>query len=421
MKSKTLSLLIIWLSTFSVTEAQVPTDNKVFSQDIDTSVLEIHPEYIDNQDTFLLKLYDTVRILSKGDKQHAVAIYHLLESRELTNLTKYALVKSNILSSAETYHLLNKAIIGLKSVFATDSLDDFVVRLNRLGSTELGFSFNDRVIGLVKTTLLHGKTHGKKNKRIIKSVNSIINDTLFQRSDKLMPPVEIISAVMTSLRTSSVHNKRIKPERLDKLEAELNKYVVYYSALNGGRRQFQYGLGVIEEELSTLNKNIYIQLSFIADALNIPIASVGREVPLNMALKPFFTRYTKTSLQKFFDSLEVQYTSPYTKQINYGMMLRANDKMKEVNNQLNDLVQQIKKFDNIDNEYLTLLDSYYAQIVRSMNIVADSSLADNKLIMAKQKRLSEMKNNEFRDVKAAVDLKDLINNAHYIKYRYKVF
>jgi hypothetical protein len=56
-----------------------------------------------------------------------------------------------------------------------------------------------------------------------------------------------------------------------------------------------------------------------------------------------------------------------------------------------------------------------------MNIVADSSLADNKLIMAKQKRLSEMKNNEFRDVKAAVDLKDLINNAHYIKYRYKVF
>jgi hypothetical protein len=103
------------------------------------------------------------------------------------------------------------------------------------------------------------------------------------------------------------------------------------------------------------------------------------------------------------------------------MMLRANDKMKEVNNQLNDLVQQIKKFDNIDNEYLTLLDSYYAQIVRSMNIVADSSLADNKLIMAKQKRLLEMKNNEFRDVKAAVDLKDLINNAHYIKYRYKVF
>lgn len=415
------SILLILLICPIFAFAQVINKNDVSSQEIDTTIVNIAPLPIENLDSSYLGLYDTMHAVRNNYKQNAVAIYHLLQGRELSNLSKYELVKSNILSSAASYNFLNKAINGLKWGFGSDSLDLFVDRLNNPGNKELGTSFEERVIHLVTTILLKGKTNNQRSKRILGSITFMVNDSLFKSNAKLTPPVEIISSIMTFLRSTAVDDKRMTPERLNKLEQELNKYVIYYSALSGGKHQFNYGLSVVEGELTTLQKNIYMQLRFISQTLDIPLSEARTQDELSTSLNGFFVNFTKPHLQKYLEDLEKEYTFPGTKQVNYARLLRENGQIKEINNQLDDLVLQIKKFENIDNEYLSLLNSYYTQIVNSLNTAADSGLINSNYIKAKQKELSQLKINEINKIKDSVNLKGLTNNTPYIKYRYKVF
>lgn len=417
---KTFCLFILFLVTgFLRSKAQEVDTNNFSSQQIDTSINIIQVP-IGSMDSAYLELYDTVRAIRDNYKQNAVSIYHLLQGRELSNLSKYELVKGNLLSSTDTYLRLNRAINGLKSGFSSDSLDLFVDGLNNSRSQELGVSFNERIIKMVDQILLRGKTN-KRSRRIMESITFMVNDSLFKENTKLTPPVEIISSIMTLLRTTAVDDDRISSKRLDKLEQELNKYVIYYSALNDGKHQFNYGLSVIQDELTTLQKNIYIQVKFIADALDIPLAEWRTQGDLTKSLDLFFTDFTKPYLQGYLDKLEKKHTIPGTTQINYDRLLRKNGQITEINNQLDDLVLQIKKFDNIDDEYFTLLNSYYAKIINSLNQAADSGLVSKEFIRVKETELSELKTREVSKTNKAVDLKGLNDNTPYIKYRYKVF
>lgn len=420
MKITTLFFLFVLLFTPWISRAQITDKGDVSSREIDTTI-SIPPVPIDNLDSSYLVVYDTIHAIQANYKQNAVAIYHLLQGRELSNLSKYELVKSNLISSTGTYLLLNKAINGLRSGFSTDSLDLFVDSLNNPANKELGVAFDQRVIDLVKSIILRGKTNNQRSKRIMQSVTFMVNDSLFKNGGKITPPVEIISSVMTLLRTTAIDDKHISKSRLDELEQELNKYVIYYSALSDGKQQFNYGLSVIKDELTTLQKNIYFQLKFIATNLDIPMSGWMTQMDLSKSLDDFFTRFTKPYMQTYLGNLEQKYTFSGSKQVNYTRLLRENSQIKEINNQLDDLVLQIKKFDNIDNEYFTLLDSYYAQIVKSLNIASDSGLVSQQYIRGKQQALADLKANEINKTKNAVNLKGLISNTPYIKYRYKVF
>lgn len=420
MRISTLFFLFVLLTTPWISKAQITDNGDVSSQEIDTTI-SIPPVPIEHLDSSYRMVYDTIHAIQNSYKQNAVAIYHLLQGREVSNLSKYELVKSNLVSCAGTYLLLNKAINGLRSGFATDSLDLFVDSLNSPGNKELGVSFDERVVDLVKSIVLRGKTGNKRSKRIIKSITFMVNDSLFKNGAKITPPVEIISSVMTLLRSTAIDDNRISPARLDKLEQELNKYVIYYAALSDGKQQFNYGLSVIKDELTTLQKNIYIQLRFIANNLDIPLSGWMTQNELSKSLDDFFVHFTKPYMQNYLEATEQKYTFAGTKQINYTRLLRENSQIKEINNQLDDLILQIKKFDNIDNEYFTLLDSYYAQIVKALNTASDSGLVSQQYIKIKQKQLAQLKVNEIKKTKDSVNLKGLITNTPYIKYRYKVF
>lgn len=411
------TLFFLMLSCFFSTKAQENPKG-------DTVIPEVRSEIrstpsIRTADTTIKRILEELQKVTDSDKQNSNAIQGLLQGKEIDNLTKYELIKNNLINASETYYLLNKKIIDLKSRTTTNNLDVFITSLNNPESKELGFSFSDRIVELVEKIVLKGKVDkGDRNGKIVESTKSIINSPIFQSFTSLTPPLAIANSVMNFLHSVSVNNKQISQKTLQDFEKELNKYVVYYTALNDANQKFEFGLNFNKDQLNLLQDNLYDHLMFTASALKFQLPQRGNKT-IGETMNDFFFDFKKEKVVSFFNDLEVKYAKG--KRIDYELLLRENPNLKEVNNQLEDLILQTKRFENLYNEYFTLLDSYYNKVNNSLKIAQDNGLADKNVIDTKQAEFRNLKNEAVTDIQASINIKELYNNADKIKYRYRIF
>lgn len=405
---KVLPAPFIFLLTFQAAQAQDPELKAITSPVIKT------------QDTTIRRIVEEMQRITDNDKTNSNAIQALLQGKEIDNMSKYDLIKNNITNASETYYLLNKKIIDLKSRTTTNNLDVFITSLNNPESKALGFSLSDRIVELVEKIILKNKgDKGEKNSKIVESTKSIINSPIFQSFTSLTPPLAIANSVMNFLHSVSVNNKQINQKSLQDFEKELNKYVVYYTALNDANQKFEYGLNFNKDQLSLLQDNLYDHLSFTATSLKFPAPQKGNQ-PLSQTMNEYFFDFKKEKVIDYFNQLEAKYTSK-NKRIDYESLLRENPNLKEVNNQLEDLVLQTKRFENLYNEYFTLLDSYYSKVNNSLKIAQDNGLADKSIIDTKQAEFRNLKTDAVQEIQASINIRELYTNTEKIKYRYRIF
>ncbi len=375
---------------------------------------------IKTQDTTIRHIIEELQRITDSDKQNSNYIQALLQGKELDNISKYELIKSNIINASETYYLLNKKIIDLKSRTTTNNLDVFITSLNNPESKALGFSLSDRIVDLVEKIILKNKSEkGDKNSKIVESTKSIINSPIFQSFTSLTPPLAIANSVMNFLHSVSVNNKQINQKSLQEFEKELNKYVVYYTALNDANQKFEYGLNFNKDQLGLLQENLFDHLSFTATSLKFPPPQKGNQ-SLSATMNDYFFDFKKDKVIDFFNQLEAKYTGK-NKRIDYESLLRENPNLKEVNNQLEDLVLQTKRFENLYNEYFTLLDSYYSKVNNSLKIAQDNGLAEKNVIDTKQAEFRNLKTEAVQEIQASINIRELYQNTEKIKYRYRIF
>lgn len=418
-----LTLLLILISSFHYAQAQEPEKPKQPTDqprvDQNAELRNVVMPQVRTQDTTIRRIMEELQRINDSDKQNSNAIQGLLQGREIDNITKYELIRNNIVFASETYYLLNKKIIDLKSRTTTNNLDVFITSLNNPESKELGFSLSDRIVELVEKVVLKGKADkNEKNGKIVESTKSIIASPIFQSFTSLTPPLAIANSVMNFLHSISVNNKEINQNTLKEFEKELNKYVVYYTALNDANQKFEYGLNFNKDQLNLLQDNLYDHIMFTASALKFQLPQRGNK-SIGETLNDFFFDFKRDKVVTFFNDLENKYSRG--KKIDYEALLRENPNLKEVNNQLEDLILQTKRFENLYNEYFTLLDSYYGKVNGSLKIAQDNGLADKNTIDTKQAEFRNLKDEAVKEIQASINIKELYNNTDKIKYRYRIF
>lgn len=379
---------------------------------------ELRPQ-VRTGDTTIKRIMDELQRVADSDKQNAKAIDALSQGREIDNITKYELIKNNLINASETYYLLNKKVVDLKSRTTTSNLDVFITSLNNPESKELGFSLSDRVVELVEKVVLKGKSNkNERNTKLVESTKSIINSPIFKSFTSLTPPLAIASSVMSFLHSVSQNNKAINQKVLQEFEKELNKYVIYYTALNEANQKFEFGLNFNKDQLSLLQDNMYDHLAFTANVLKMPLPPRGNKT-IAESLNEYFIDFRKENVVNFFQKLEEKYAKG--KKIDYETLLRENPNLKEANNQLEDLVLQTKRFENLYNEYFSLLDAYYNKVNHSLRLAADNSLADRGIVDAKQAEFRQLKNDAVQEIQASINMRELTLNVDKVKYRYRIF
>lgn len=411
--------LVCLMGSFPFLYAQDTTALPTQDTSAVSDLQNVHFKY---NDTTLQRLIGQLQKMNENERQNATAIRGLLQGKEIDNMTKYSLLKNNLINATQTYYLLNKKIIDLKSRTTSNNLEVFITSLNNPESKILGFSFSERIMDLVKTIILKGKADkNQRNKSIMEATSSILNSPIFKSFTALTPPLGIANSIMTFFHSVAVNNKAINEGTLKKFETELNKYVTYYTALNEGNQKFEYGLNFNKDQLSMLHQSMYNHLRFTASALGFPPPTIKDNETIGIALNRYFETFNQESVKQFFSRLEQKYTIPGTDKVDYERLLRENSNLKDANNQLEDLVMQTKNFENLYNEYFQLLDSYYDKINKALNLAADNGLADKGLVQEKQQEFKALKSEAVTDIKASINISELKNNTDNIKYRYKIF
>lgn len=380
---------------------------------------DMKPGQVRTADTTIKKIMDELQKVADSDRQNAKNIEELSRGRDLDNSAKYDLIKNNLIYASETYYLLNKKIIDLKSRTTTSNLDVFITSLNNPESKELGFSLSDRVVELVEKIILKGKSDkNERNTKLVESTKSIINSPIFKSFTSLTPPLAIASSVMNFLHSVSQSNKAINHKLLQEFEKELNKYVIYYTALNDANQKFEFGLNFNKDQLSLLQDNMYDHLAFTANVLKMPLPARGNKT-IAESLNEYFFDFRKEKVIDFFGKMEEKYT--VGKKIDYEKLLRENPNLKEANNQLEDLILQTKRFENLYNEYFSLLDSYYTKVNHSLRLAQDNALAEKGIVEAKQAEFRQLKDEAVKEIQASINMRELTMNVEKVKYRYRIF
>lgn len=380
---------------------------------------DLKPGQVRTADTTIKKIMEELQKVQDNDRQNTQIIGELTRGREIDNSTKYELIKSNLIYASDTYYLLNKKIIDLKSRTTTSNLDVFITSLNNPESKELGFSLSDRVVELVEKIILKGKSDkNERNTKLVESTKSIINSPIFKSFTSLTPPLAIASSVMNFLHSVSQSNKAINHQLLQQFEKELNKYVIYYTALNDANQKFEFGLNFNKDQLSLLQDNMYDHLAFTANVLKMPLPAKGNKTVAE-SLNDYFIDFRREKVTDFFTKMEEKYTKG--KKIDYEKLLQENANLKEANNQLEDLVLQTKRFENLYNEYFSLLDTYYSKVSYSLRLAQDNGLAEKGIVDAKQNEFRQLKEEAVKEIQASINMRELLLNVEKIKYRYRIF
>lgn len=380
---------------------------------------EIRSPQVRTADTTIKKIMEELEKVQENDRQNSQIIGELTRGREIDNSTKYELIKNNLIYASDTYYLLNKKIIDLKSRTTTSNLDVFITSLNNPESKELGFSLSDRVVELVEKIILKGKgDKNERNTKLVESTKSIINSPIFKSFTSLTPPLAIASSVMNFLHSVAQSNKAINHKLLQEFEKELNKYVIYYTALNDANQKFEFGLNFNKDQLSLLQDNMYDHLAFTANVLKMPLPARGNKT-IAESLNEYFIDFRKEKVVDFFAKMEAKYTKG--KKIDYEKLLQENANLKEANNQLEDLVLQTKRFENLYNEYFSLLDAYYNKVNHSLRLAQDNGLAEKGIVESKQAEFRNLKNEAVQEIQASLNMRELVLNVEKIKYRYRIF
>lgn len=360
--------------------------------------------------------------IRESQTQNSNVIYGLLQGNRNDNKTKYDLIKNNLFNASIIYRLLNKGINGLKSKEDVKDLTGFVHSLSKPDNKKFGFSFDTQVMKMVTDILLEGKSlRNRKSKKIMSKTKSILESPIFRRTTSVAPSLGMANSIMIFFRSEDVQ-KYINDKNLENFEKQLTRYITYYKALNGADDKFNQELTFKEDQLSSLQSKLYYNLEFIGSPLGVkfPDTTAGRSI--GKALDDYFARFTTKDVEQYFNKLETKYTvNNDSIKVDYERLLRDNMRLKEVNNHLESLVFNSKKFENLYNSYLDLIDTYCTQVNAALDIAGNYGFATQDMVKKGKKTLNDLKTKTIQSIRDSIDINSLQSHLNQIKDQQKVF
>jgi hypothetical protein len=269
--------------------------------------------------------------------------------------------------------------------------------------------------------LLKGKSLRKRqSKKIMNTISNILESPIFRQVTSISPSLGIANSLMTFLRSEEVH-EYVDADNLQQFEKQLGQYLIYYKALNSSESTFREGLSFRDDQLRSLQIKLYYSLEFVGSPLAAAPLDTSGDQSVEAAMTAFFSKFTKERVAQYFDKLEKKYTPEGSSKINYEDLLRDNMRLKEINNNLESLVMNGKKLENIYNSYLDLINADCSNVSAALDIAGDYQFASLDAIKKEQAKISEVKERTIQSISDAVQMKSLQTNLGKINYEQKVF
>ena len=341
------------------------------------------------------------------------ALNDLINDKKISDETRWISLKSSILHSTQIYKKLSDDIINLKSRMTDQEYQGFINSLGSIEGGPLGFSLEEVIIESAKKIgIFETKT---KMDRFFEITNSILSSPLTSGIPFVSQAFFASNSLINVAYSSMLDEKKPDFQKLSKFEGELNKYLVYFSALEKANAINQSS----NSDRVILLENLQLEL---LSKLGKDSAKLGYNMPdrkSSETLDAYFNRvlsgFSKDYVERYLSMIERKYITSGS-QVNYAALIQNETELKNYSNQVNGTVELAKKFIFYYDNFFELTDNYHLKVLEALELANRNGIIQAKKgkgISESPEQVYDRINKNLRDKKVIRDngIKESINIA----------
>ena len=349
---------MIALTTWSTFAQTSPDSVKIFRLEKELEVLKNYNE----------SLQQNLELTNK-------ALNDLIIDKNITDETRWISLRSSIVHSTQIYKKLSDDIINLKSRMTDQEYQGFINSLGSIEGGPLGFSLEEVIMESAKKIgIFETKT---KMDRFLEITNSIVASPLTQGVPFVSQAFFASNSLINVAYSSMLTEKKPDFQKLGKFESELNKYLVYFSALDKANAINQSS----NNDRIVLLENLQLEL---LGKLKKDAAKLGYNTPDRMSsesLDAYFNRilssFSKEYVDLYLNQIERKYRNSAGK-INYANLIQNETELKNYSNQVNGTVELAKKFILYYDNFFELADNYHLKVLEALELANKNNIIQAK-------------------------------------------
>ena len=251
--------------------------------------------------------------------------------------------------------------------------------------------------------------------RFFEITNSILSSPLTSGIPFVSQAFFASNSLINVAYSSMLDEKKPDFQKLSKFEGELNKYLVYFSALEKANAINQSS----NSDRVILLENLQLEL---LSKLGKDSAKLGYNMPdrkSSETLDAYFNRvlsgFSKDYVERYLSMIERKYITSGS-QVNYAALIQNETELKNYSNQVNGTVELAKKFIFYYDNFFELTDNYHLKVLEALELANRNGIIQAKKgkgISESPEQVYDRINKNLRDKKVIRDngIKESINIA----------
>ncbi|MGY6559419.1 MAG: hypothetical protein ACXIT9_09060 [Nitritalea sp.] len=304
------------------------------------------------------------------------SLQELIRDKNVSDETRYALLKSGIKQEVALYRKLSEQTIHLKSRLTDQEYQSFILSLGSMEASPLGFSFEEVLMNTIKQ---HGVFESKaKIDRFLAVGSSLIQSPITAALPFVSQAVAASNALLNVAYTSMMTEKKPDFNKLQQLETDLMRYLHYFSALDRANASHASSQSARIDQVEKIQTELSLRLQQDSQKLGMPLPKREPSENIDDYLNRSMLSFKPDRLDAHFLALENKYRLPDGR-VNYASLLQREEGLKAFHAQASNLVDLGKRFIVSYEAYMEANDRYHRELLDALALAHA-----NKIIQARK-------------------------------------
>ncbi|EIM75388.1 hypothetical protein A3SI_13302 [Nitritalea halalkaliphila LW7] len=291
------------------------------------------------------------------------SLQELIRDKNISDETRYALLKSGIKQEVALFRKLSDQTIHLKSRLTDQEYQSFILSLGSMEASPLGFSFEEVLMTTIKQ---HGVFESKaKIDRFLAVSGSLIQSPITAALPFVSQAVAASNALLNVAYTSMMTEKKPDFSKLQQLETELMRYLHYFSALDRANASHAASQSNRIEQVEKIQAELSLRLTQDAQKLGLKLPERKDSESIDDYLNRCMTIFNPLQMETFFTQIENKYRGP-AGTVNYALLLQREEGLKAFHAQAGNLVSLAKRFTVAYEAYMDANDRYHRELLEAL-------------------------------------------------------
>jgi len=306
-----------------------------------------------------------------------LALNDLIKDKQVSDQTKWISLRYSLVNSASLYRKLSDDIINLKSRVTDEDYQGFIKSMGSIEGGPLGFSFEEVIKESVnRIGIFESKT---RMDRFLEITNSIVASPIASGIPFVSQAVFASNSLLNVAYSSIMTEKKPDYQKMTKFENELNRYLVYFSALDKANMANQNS----NNDRIVLLENLQLELTSRVKKESVKLGFSLPERNQNETIDAYSNRilaaFTTETIDQYLRKVEQRY-SRNGSATNYAQLLQNESDLKYYANHISSVVDLSKRFLLYYDNFFEIADQYHIKVIEALELANKNGIIKAKKV-----------------------------------------